>query len=111
MPVLRLAPIAILAAAIATPACPAWQRATSAHFIIYANQDPTELKSFAQKLERFDKAVRVTRAMADPPVGDGNRLTVFVVGGLLEVQRLQRGANNATAGFYRTRAADVDWSG
>ncbi|WP_309603303.1 hypothetical protein [Sphingomonas sp.] len=105
MLVLRLAPIAILAAAIATPTSAAWQRATSTHFIIYADQDPAGLSAFAQKLERFDKAVRVTRAMADPPVGDGNRLTVFVVGGLLEVQRLQRGANNLTAGFYRTRAS------
>ena len=96
---------AFAAAVIASPAAAAWQRATSAHFIIYADQSPAELKAFAQKLERFDKAVRVTRAMADPPVGDGNRLTVFVVGGLLEVQRLQRGANSGTAGFYRTRAA------
>ena len=105
MLVLRLAPIVILAAAIATPASAAWQRATSAHFIIYADQDPAELSAFAQKLERFDKAVRVTRQMADPPVGDGNRLVVFVVAGPLEVQRLQRGANNGVAGFYRTRAS------
>ena len=101
---MRFALYAGLFAAIAAPGSAAWQRATSAHFIIYADQSPAELKGFVEKLERFDKAVRVTRAMADPPVGDGNRLTVFVVSGPLEVQRLQRGANSGIAGFYRSGA-------
>ena len=96
---------ALVAAAVASPAAAGWQRATSPHFIIYADESPAELTRFAQKLERFDKAIRVTRQMADPPVGDGNRLVVFVVAGPLEVQRLQRGANNGVAGFYRTRAS------
>ena len=95
----------VVLTAAAVPASAAWQRASSPHFIIYADEQPDKLKAFAEKLERFDKAVRVTRSMKDPPVGDGNRLTVFVVPSTLDVQKLKRGADSGIAGFYRTRAS------
>ncbi|MCY7271419.1 MAG: hypothetical protein LH485_05115 [Sphingomonas bacterium] len=93
-----------MTALTATPATAEWQRASSPHFIIYADEAPAKLKAFAEKLERFDKAVQVTRAMKDPPVGDGNRLTLFVVSGPMEVQKLHPGINNRVNGFYRARA-------
>ena len=102
---MRIVPLAAFAVLAAAPVGAAWHRASTPHFIIYADEKPAELKAFAVKLERFDKAVRVTRTMADPPVGDGNRLTTFVVSGPLEVQRLKRGADSGVAGFYRTRAS------
>ena len=98
---MRFISIAALALSATVPAQAAWQRASSPHFIIYANESPAELKAFAEKLERFDKAVRVTRAMADPPAGDGNRLTVFVVPGQIDVAKLMRGNDADVAGFYR----------
>ncbi len=93
----------IAATAAATPVSAEWQRASSAHFIIYADESPDKLKAFAEKLERFDKGVRVSRSMKDPPVGDGNRLTVFVVPGALDVRILQPGTGGNTAGFYIPR--------
>lgn len=103
---LRIVPLFALAltAVAATPASAEWQRASSPHFIIYADESAAELKLYAEKLERFDKAVRIARSMKDPPVGDGNRLTIFVVSGPLEVQKLHPGINNRVAGFYRSRA-------
>ena len=74
----------------AAPAQAAWHRASSAHFIIYADQSPAKLRDFAVKLERFDKAVRIARSMHDVPIGDGNRLTVFVVSNPRAVQKLAR---------------------
>lgn len=101
---LRILPLAAFAlVATATSASAAWQRASSPHFIIYADESPDKLKAFAEKLERFDKAVRVARSMKDPPVGDGNRLTVFVVPGVFDVQQLMRGAGGNVAGFYMPR--------
>ena len=101
---MRIVPfIAGALAAAAAPANADWHRASSPHFIIYADEDPAKLKVFAEKLERFDKAVRVARSMKDPPVGDGNRLTVFVVPGALDVQKLQRGVGGNALGFYTPR--------
>lgn len=106
---LRIAPLAACASLAAcallaaSPASAEWHRASSPHFIIYADQRPADLKAFAEKLERFDQAVRVARSMKDPPVGDGNRLTVFVVPGALDVQKLMPGTNGNALGFYRPR--------
>jgi tetratricopeptide (TPR) repeat protein len=101
-----LAGAAVLAAAV--PAHAAWQKASSAHFVIYADETPDKLRDFATRLEKFDKAVRQVRAMADPPMGDGNRLTVFVVPTIADVQKLatvrRSGMTPNLAGFYTGRA-------
>lgn len=103
---------ALLAAAAATlvtaPATAAWRKASTPHFVIYADEAPDKLRAFATKLEKFDKAVRQVRGMADPKVGDGNRLTVFVVPDMKAVQKLASAMPNLTpnlAGFYSGRAA------
>ena len=76
---LLLLALTSLTALAASPAHAAWQRASSKHFIIYSDENPNDLRWFADRLERFDSAVRNVRAMSDPTIGDGNRLTVFVV--------------------------------
>ncbi|MGZ2410911.1 hypothetical protein ACUXST_000308 [Sphingomonas sp. F9_3S_D5_B_2] len=91
-------------AAAGTPAHAEWCKATSKHFIIYANESPQDLAGFATRLERFDQAVRYVRGMADPPVGDGNRLTVFVLPSVGAVQKLA-GGNRFVEGFYTGRAS------
>lgn len=96
--------VSVAALALATPAAAAWHRASSPHFIIYSDEEPDKLKAFATKLERFDAAVRVARGMQDPPVGDGNRLTVFVVKNVDAVADLQPGGGR-NAGFYVGRAS------
>lgn len=91
--------------ALASPAAAAWHRASSPHFIIYSEEQPDRLKAFAARLERFDAAVRLARGMKDPPIGDGNRLTVFVVRSTAQVERLKRGDGRNVAGFYLPRAS------
>ncbi|QIK95594.1 hypothetical protein G7076_03065 [Sphingomonas sp. HDW15A] len=99
----------ILTAAVAvlslSPASAAWHKASSRHFIIYSEEEPENLRAFANKLERFDSAVRVLRKMKDPPVGDGNRLTVFVVRNNVQVEKLKRGGGRNVAGFYLPRVS------
>ena len=82
-----------------------WLKASSRHFIIYSDTSPDKLRLFATKLERFDKAMRVARSMSDPEVGDGNRLTVFVVRDVKAVQALKRGNADNIYGFYQPRAS------
>ncbi|MEO8618825.1 MAG: hypothetical protein ABI412_05630 [Sphingomicrobium sp.] len=89
------------------PVSAAWHRASSSHFVIYADEDPETLRAFAQKLERFDKAVRTARGMKDPRLGDDNRLTVYVVADSTAVTKLHHGSDSSVAGFYRSRAVNA----
>src|SRR6266498_4910784 len=99
---LALAVSALLGAAT-TPANAAWHEAKSKHFIIYADERPDELRAYAEKLERFDQAVRYIRQMDDPALTDAGRVKIFVLPDGDAVARLV-GMNNA-AGMYQTRAS------
>lgn len=79
-----------------------WYEASSKHFVVYSEQRPETLKTFATNLERFDKAVRVRFGLRDDAVGQANRVTVYVIGDTGDVARLA--GNHAVAGFYRPRA-------
>ena len=102
---MRILIAGICAAALfaAGPAHAAWYKASSKHFIIYADESPKDLNLFATKLERFDQAVRFIRGMEDPPVGDGNRLTVFVTPSLATIQKMA--GDKLVNGFYNGRAS------
>ena len=96
---------ALLMGSIAQPAFAAWHKASSKHFIIYADQNPEKLRAFAAKLEKFDQAVRLARGMKDHPVGDGNRVTIYVVRNTTAVQTLAKDKSGFIAGFYMPRAS------
>ena len=80
-----------------------WYEASSAHFVIYSEQPPERLKEFATNLERFDRAFRRLRGIADDPVGKAGRVTVFVINESRTVMKLAR--NDNVAGFYMPRAS------
>lgn len=81
----------------------AWHEAKSKHFIIYSQDNPEQLQQFATRLEKFDHAVRHITKMDDPPTGDGNRLTVFVLSNESAVERMSGKKN--VGGFYIPRAS------
>lgn len=81
-----------------------WHEASSKHFVIYSDDKPERLQLFATRLEKFDQAVRFARSMQDNPPGPGNRLTVFVVSGVSQVQKLSQTKDKDIAGFYTGRA-------
>ena len=89
--------------AFAAPANAAWQVAKSKHFIIYADEKPKALAEFASRLERFDQAARILLKMDDPVVGDGNRVTLFVMPSAKDVQKLA--GDSFLAGFYVGQAS------
>jgi tetratricopeptide (TPR) repeat protein len=82
----------------------AWHEASTTHFLIYSDEDPAKLRDFADKLERFDRAMRVMHAVPDRPVGAANRVTIFVVPGVESVQKLLGNRGGNIAGFYSPRA-------
>ncbi|WBY06224.1 hypothetical protein PIB19_11275 [Sphingomonas sp. 7/4-4] len=87
---------------VAPSAHATWHEASSKHFIVYSEQRPEKLRSFADKLERFDKAMRVLWARPDPEIGPANRVTVYIVNDVADVGRLSNIRN--AAGAYRGRA-------
>jgi len=102
--------LTILSAAFASfvasaPAHASWFEAKSAHFVIYADEEPKQLEAFATRLEKFDKAVRILRGMDDPPLGDGGRVTVYVLPSTDAVSKLAVGKQSPIAGFYIPRAS------
>lgn len=71
-----------------TQAQAAWYEAKSNHFMIWANENPNELKAYAQTLERFDSSARRLMGMPDPPLTDAGRLNIFVLPSLGAVSKL-----------------------
>jgi hypothetical protein len=102
---MRIFVTALLAFVLSTAAHAEWYRASSEHFLIYSEQQPQVLKQFAEKLERFDSAVRVVRGMDDLPPSQGNRVTIFMVSSPAEVQRLAGDKSGTLEGFYKGRAS------
>lgn len=96
---------AVAALGLAWPASAAWHRASTRHFVIYSEQQPERLRAFAERLEKFDTAVRLVRKMPDHEVGDGNRLTIFVVSNAAAVRKIVGDKSGFLSGFYRGRAA------
>lgn len=118
---IRWAVAAAMSLAAAAPVQGAWYQASSKHFVIYAQSNPKQLQAFATRLEKFDQAVRAVMHYDDPPIGDGNRLTVFVLSNVGAVQKMAGGHPGNLAGFYVPRAqgclafvpkvAGSDWEG
>lgn len=99
---LRAAFAAVLAACSPAPAQADWLEATSPHFIVYANESPKELQQFAEKLERFDQAVRYFWQMPDPKLSNAGRVTIFVLPDLESIEKLTQ--SRVIAGFYKIRS-------
>ena len=96
---IALAALALLAPATAHAD---WYEASTDHFVVYSDDKPERIERFATQLERFDKALRALRGLTAEPVGNANRVTVYVVDGTSVVARLAGSSN--VAGFYRPRA-------
>jgi tetratricopeptide (TPR) repeat protein len=97
--------LALLSSALliaAVPAHAAWHEAKSKHFVVYADENPNELQQYAEKLERFDQAVRFIRRMGDPELTDSGRVTLFVLPDAESVGQLL--GSFAVRGFYVSRA-------
>lgn len=88
------------AAMMAAPASAEWLQASSKHFVIYGDMPEAEMRSYAERLEKFDAAARLIRKQTDPTVGDGNRVHVYVVPNDLDVNRTLGSAEAGVLGYY-----------
>lgn len=91
---------------LTTPASAEWLEAQSAHFIIYSEGKPEQLRQFATELERFDATMRVLRKMEPRQDSPNNRLTVFLVADDDDVRSYHGARTSDVAGFYEGRAGE-----
>lgn len=90
------------AAFAARPAAADWRVAETAHFVVYADSAEAALRRNAERLEKFDKALRMSRGLPESDLGKAGRVTVYLVGREDRVASLA-GARHV-AGFYIPRA-------
>ena len=82
----------------------AWHEASSAHFVVYADDREAELRRISGRLERYHAAMeRMTGGMLPAP-SPSNRLTVYLVRNDREVRGLFGEGGRYLGGFYIPRA-------
>lgn len=81
-----------------------WHEASSDHFLVIANQNEKDTREFAERLERFHSAMYyiLMRDLQKP--SPSNRVTIYVVRNVSEVQKLASNKTRQIAGFYMPRA-------
>lgn len=89
-------------ALLSTTAHAEWYKASSNHFVVYADDSQTSIKDFTERLEHFDKALRVWHVTKEDARGPSARVTVFLLNDVGAIERLSGHAN--VAGFYEPRA-------
>jgi tetratricopeptide (TPR) repeat protein len=80
-----------------------WREASSRHFVIYSEQSESELRRFAEELERFDRTLRLHLQRPDPTRSPATRLTVYLLQDLETLRRFFD--SNTIAGIYFPRAS------
>lgn len=82
-----------------------WLEASSAHFVVYADDSERDIRRFSEQLERYHEAMEIVTGSQDMEApSPSNRVTVFVVRNAREVQRLMGTDNRNVHGFYIPRA-------
>jgi hypothetical protein len=84
-----------------------WLEASTRHFVIYSRQPPKQLRTFAERLERFDQALRLASGVPDPAISPANRLTVVLFGSRKSVQELYARTSFTVQGFYDSTAGNT----
>ncbi|HXG80795.1 MAG TPA: hypothetical protein VNJ05_03255 [Sphingomicrobium sp.] len=85
----------------AAPAHAEWWEARTDHFIVYSESSSKDAKQFAEKLERYDQALRSLQNIKPSEETDWTRVTVYRTGDQSDIGRLAGGAS--VVGFYIPR--------
>src|SRR5690554_7795799 len=86
---------------VAAPAKADWLRAESERFIVYSDGDERTLRQYVQKLETFDRVLRLWIA-ADLSLDEAppRPLPIYLVGNHRELARVVPGATEILQGIY-----------
>ena len=102
---MRIIGAVLLCLAFATPAKAEWREASSANFVVYADDDEKNIRRFSEQLELYHSAMETLTSRDVPPPSPSSRLTVFVVKNEREVRRLLGDGSRYVSGYYVPRAS------
>lgn len=80
-----------------------WHEAASEHFVVYSDDSPARVRQYAERLERFDRALRYITGTADKQRSPSSRVTVYMVEDVAAIQKLA--GSDTVAGFFQRRAS------
>ncbi len=87
-----------------SPAHAEWYEASSDHFVIYADDKESDIRRYAENLERYHSAMEYLTGKKFEKPSPSNRVVIFVVGSQRELQKIAGGQSRNIAGFYVPRA-------
>jgi len=90
--------VAALTAFAASPAQAEWRRAETTHFIVYGDVSESTIRSYAQRLERFDGLLRAYYPI--PSENEIPKLDIFLAEGPRGMNQAYPGIGGSVAGFY-----------
>lgn len=96
--------ILVSASLLSAPAHADWHMASSDHFVIYADDSAKDLAKFAEMLERYHAAMAHVTNKSSAAPSPSNRVTIFAVGSVRDLQELAGGNSRYLQGFYLPRA-------
>lgn len=88
-----------------SPALADWHEASSDHFVIYADDKPTNLLRYAENLERYHAAMAFLLGREIEKPSPSNRVVIYAVGSQRDVRNLSNSDSRYVAGFYIPRAS------
>lgn len=97
---LLFAMLAALLAGVLSPAHAEWQKASSRHFLVYGDVSARQVREYAERLERYDSALRLITGQAETAASSRNRVTVYLLPGLSALRKLAGPGAKDVAGFY-----------
>ena len=86
------------------PAQAAWHEASSDHFLIYSDQKESDIRDFAERLERYHDAMRFLFNRPAEKPSPSNRVTIYALDSARDVRDLAGKGNKYLQGFYVPRA-------
>lgn len=81
-----------------------WREASSAHFVVYAEDNEKDLRAFTLELERFHSALELVTGEKIAAPSPSNRVTIYVVANQRQVGSLYGEGGRFIGGFYIPRA-------
>lgn len=81
-----------------------WLEASSDHFVIYGDQNETQVRQFGERLERFHAAMASALETGATRPSSSNRVTIFAVSSASKVREVAGIKNRYVAGAYFARA-------
>ena len=81
-----------------------WHEASSAHFLVIADQNETDVRECTERLERFHSAMASVLRREETRPSPSNRVTIYVVRSGRDVRKLAGDKSGFLQGFYQPRA-------